>query len=323
MELAEHKEFSEDRIKEIKDAIKEIPELIKNKLCIFVTGSYGRLEASKYSDIDLFFLDTQTNRPTSNIDTVLINAEIIKVCRKLGLSEFSKDGLYLQKHCLGDIKGNLGSPADDYKNFYTARMLLLLESQFLYNEELFNKCVEEIIDSYYVDFHEHTDNFEPIFLANDIIRFWKTLCLNYEHKRRCKEEGDSSNAKNIAHSKNLKLKFSRKLICFSFILKLVNHQGTISKQELANIVRMTPVERLESIQNQHKDSDIDSDIKSIIDDYQWFIDHTQVESQCMLAWIADKNKRDEAFKKSNKFGQNIYNVLKKIDKNNLISKLLI
>jgi hypothetical protein len=53
---------------------------------------------------------------------------------------------------------------------------------------------------------------------------------------------------------------------------------------------MTPVERLESIQNQHKDSDIDSDIKSIIDDYQWFIDHTQVESQHMLAWIADKNK---------------------------------
>jgi hypothetical protein len=47
---------------------------------------------------------------------------------------------------------------------------------------------------------------------------------------------------------------------------------------------------LESIQNQHKDSDIDSDIKSIIDDYQWFIDHTQVESQRMLAWIADKNR---------------------------------
>jgi protease II len=63
----------------------------------------------------------------------------------------------------------------------------------------------------------------------------------------------------------------------------------------------------------------DSKIKSIIDDYQWFIDHTQVESQCMLAWIADKNKRDEAFEKSNKFGKNIYNVLKKIDKNNLIS----
>jgi hypothetical protein len=38
---------------------------------------------------------------------------------------------------------------------------------------------------------------------------------------------------------------------------------------------MTPVERLESIQNEHKDSDIDSEIKSIIDDYQWFIDHTQ------------------------------------------------
>jgi UTP:GlnB (protein PII) uridylyltransferase len=69
MELAEHKEFSEDRIKEIKDAIKEIPELIKNKLCIFVTGSYGRLEASKYSDIDfyIFFCVHSLNIESSKI----------------------------------------------------------------------------------------------------------------------------------------------------------------------------------------------------------------------------------------------------------------
>ncbi|CAC9625784.1 hypothetical protein [uncultured Gammaproteobacteria bacterium] len=322
MELAEHKQFSEGRIAQFKSKIEKIPELQNNNLCIFVTGSYGRLEASKYSDIDLFFLDTDERKLTSNIDIVLINSEIIKICRDLELPEFSKDGLYLKTHCLKDIKENLGSPIDDYKNFYTTRMLLLLESQFLYNEALFNQCIDEIVNSYYVDFHKHTDNFQPIFLANDIIRFWKTLCLNYEHRRICKKD-DNPNAKNITHSKNLKLKFSRKLICFSFILKLVDCQKVMSVEEVGNIVRMTPIERLKSIQNQYKGSDISSEIQSIIDDYQWFINHTQVESQEMLSWIVDSKKRDEAFKKSNKFGQNIYNVLNKIDEDNLISKLLI
>jgi len=323
MKLAEHEQFSKDKIEEFKEAIAKIPELKGNNLCIFVTGSYGRLEASEHSDIDLFFLDTDKDNLTSSIDTVLINAQIINICRELELPEFSKDGLYLQTHCLKSIKENLGSPADDYKNFYTTRMLLLLESQFLYNQALFKHCIDEIIDSYYVDFHKHTDDFQPIFLANDIIRFWKTLCLNYEHRRIRKQDNSSNKVKNIAHSKNLKLKFSRKLICFSFILKLVDHQGTMSKEGVTKIVLMTPIERLKSIQSQHKDSNIASEIQNIIDGYQWFIDHTQVDSEKMLDWIANKEKRDEAFKKSNKFGENIYNVLQKIDKNNLISKLLI
>jgi UTP:GlnB (protein PII) uridylyltransferase len=72
MELAEHKQFSEGRIAQLKSKIEKIPELQNNNLCIFVTGSYGRLEASKYSDIDLFFLDTDERKLTSNIDIILL-----------------------------------------------------------------------------------------------------------------------------------------------------------------------------------------------------------------------------------------------------------
>lgn len=322
MELTKHKVFSEDKIKKLRCLISRIPEIKHNKLCIFATGSYGRLEASEHSDIDLFFLDTSKDTPISNIDTVLINAKIIKICRKLAFPEFSKDGLYLKPHCLSDIKENLGSPADDYKNFYTTRMLLLLESQFLYNQALFEQCIDEIIDCYYVDFHNHTNDFQPIFLANDIIRFWKTLCLNYEH-RRIRKNKDDSNDINIAHSKNLKLKFSRKLICFSFILKLIDISKPISKEQVKKIAYMTPITRLQSIQENPKNSDLVSDIQDIIDDYQWFINHTQVDSKEMLDWIENKKTRDEAFKKSNEFGKNIYNVLNKIDMNNLVLKLLI
>ncbi len=316
----DNKKFSEDKIKELQNAIKKIPELKNNELCIFVTGSYGRLEASKHSDIDLFFLDTNKDNPTSNIDLVLINAEIIKLCRSLNLPEFSKDGLYLKTHCLEKIKENLGSPADDYNNFYTARMLLLLESRYLYNKELFKKCIDEIIGSYYVDFKRHSGNFQPIFLANDIIRFWKTLCLNYEHNRIQKNATDL--IKNIAHSKNLKLKFSRKLTCFSFILKLIScDKSKLSKEKVRDIALMTPIERLQSIES--KNLKINDIINDIIVDYQWFINKTQVESKTMLSWIGEKKNRDEAFEKSDEFGQNIYNILVEIDKNNLVPKLLI
>jgi predicted nucleotidyltransferase len=320
VELSAHKKFSESKIEEMKKMVERIPELKNNGLCIFSTGSYGRLEASEHSDIDLFFLDTNKNKPTSNVDLILINSEIIKICRKLKFPEFSKDGLYLKTHCLKGIKENLGSPADDYNNFYTARMLLLLESKPLYNQVLFEKCIDEIIDSYYVDFHNHTDNFKPIFLTNDIIRFWKTLCLNYEHKRISKNSEDG--VKNVTHSKNLKLKFSRKLICFSFILKLISCKEDLSKEQIKKIALMTPIERLESIKGE-QDNKISLEIDKIISDYQWFIDKTQIKSKEMLLWISDQDNRSNAFKKSDEFGQNIYNVLTKIDKNQLVPKILI
>jgi hypothetical protein len=85
---------------------------------------------------------------------------------------------------------------------------------------------------------------------------------------------------------------------------------------------MTPIERLESIKDE-QDNEINLEIDNIISGYQWFIDKTQIKSEEMLLWISDKNNRNDAFKKSDEFGQNIYNVLTKIDKNKLVPKILI
>ncbi len=49
--------FSKGRLKELGEKIAEIPTIPElNSLTIFGAGSYGRCEASEYSDIDLFFL---------------------------------------------------------------------------------------------------------------------------------------------------------------------------------------------------------------------------------------------------------------------------
>ena len=323
MELKKHKEYSKLRLQELRNQISNIEELRKNELCVFTTGSYGRLEASENSDIDLFFIDTNPDSLTSNIDKTIINSEIIKICRSFDLPEFSKDGLFLKIHSLSEIKLQLGSPKDDYNNYFTTRLLLLLESQPIYNKELYEKSIDEIIESYFVDFHDHTKNFKPIFLANDIIRFWKTLCLNYEHRRRRKKNDLEmpKNEKIVAHSKNLKLKFSRKLIVFSFILKLVDLKGTITREDVRKIVLMTPIERLESLKDSNPE--VGGKIQKAILSYQWFINKTQIPSTEMLEWISDRDERNDAFDKSRKFGDEIYDILDSVDKQSIISKLLI
>ncbi len=324
MEIKQHIEFSKVRLNVLRKEIINIDELSKNSLCIYATGSYGRHEASENSDIDLFFLDAKEESPTSNIDKTLINAQVIKTCRAMKLPEFSKDGGYLTIHNIKDILFNLGSPVDDYKNYFTARMLLLLESKPIYNEELHELCIKKIIERYFIDFPDHSKNFKAIFLANDIIRFWKTLCLNYEHGRHRKTiEGNEDSAKNkiVAHSKNLKLKFSRKLTCFSFIIQLADFKGSITQDHLLKMCLLTPVERLLSIKETHPE--IADKVQNALNSYQWFIDRTQIPSEDLLKWISDSQARDEAFKKSEQFGDELFYILQSVDKRNLIVKLLI
>lgn len=324
MEIKEHIEFSKVRLNVLRTEIGKIQELSKNNLCIYTTGSYGRHEASENSDIDLFFLDAEEDKPTSNIDKTLINAEVIKTCRAMRLPEFSKDGGYLTIHNIGDILANLGSPIDDYKNYFTARMLLLLESKPIYNEELHTKCLEKIIERYFIDFPDHSKNFKAIFLANDIIRFWKTLCLNYEHSRHRKViEGnpESIRHKNVAHTKNLKLKFSRKLTCFSFIIQLADFKGSITQNDLLQMCLLTPVERLLKVKVSNPN--ISDKIQNALNSYQWFIDRTQIQSEKLLEWISDSQARDEAFDKSRQFADELFYILESVDKQKLLSKLLI
>ncbi len=311
--------YAEKQLKTLVTEVSKIQGLKDNKLCIYTTGSYGRLEASKHSDIDLFFIDTSNDEPISNIDGILIISEIIKLCRKMDFPEFSNDGMYLSVHKLSDIINDLGSPTDDYKNHFTSRLLLLLESKPIYNDELYIKVIRTIIDSYYSDFHKHSDNFKPIFLVNDIVRFWKTLCLNYEHSRRRKNL--DGNNKNKAHSKNLKLGFSRKLTCFSFILSLISYEGVIRVDDVLNIVEMTPTERLLSLKNDNKK--LCGLIDTALETYQWFIEHTQVPNKDMMAWIGNKEERNEAFSKSRQFGYQLFEIMQKIDNQNLLQKLII
>jgi hypothetical protein len=114
------------------------------------------------------------------LEEILIKADLIEVTRELGIPEFSGDGRYLAAYSVHDFTKTLGTPEDDVTNTFTARLLLLLESRPLVEETVYREIIEEVTAAYWRDYEDHKSTFMPAFFANDVLRLWRTFCVNYE-----------------------------------------------------------------------------------------------------------------------------------------------
>jgi hypothetical protein len=218
--------------------------------CVYATGSFGRGEASEFSDLDAFIAgyslklgDGSSTRALKRLDEICLKADLVSSVRACRLPEFDGDGEYLKHYSVDQLISSLGNPDDDVKNTFTARLLLLLESSPLLGENVYQDIIDEVIATYWRDYDDHKQDFAPSFLVNDILRFWRTLCVGYE--ARTKSTPDSEKAKRRA--KNYKLKHSRVMTCFSTILHLTGlyaSNGTIGPKDMRDIVSMTPMERV-------------------------------------------------------------------------------
>ena len=319
--IDERKAWSEAKINDFREAVSALPEVNKHEgLCIYVTGSFGRLEASEHSDLDLFFITGGVSRDAkmSRIDKTLMDASLISKCRDLGFPEFSGDGEYLKIHYLEDMRENLGGRRDDYENLFTARLLLLLESLPIYNEALYEKVLLEITESYFRDYQDHENNFRPTFLVNDILRFWKTLCLNYEHGRN--SQSDDPREARKSHLKNLKLKFSRMLTCFSLVIPLAVPRESIGPAECVRMMQQRPLERLKSVVVDPNHGELWDKLTS---EYSWFLDSTGRPPNEVLEWIESNTNRAEALNRAGNFGDKLFILLAAVAKPQTLRYLVI
>ena len=314
----ERRKYSSERVEVLRTKLKQISEL-KNfpNLTIFCAGSYGRFEASKYSDIDMFFFDTTENviicedaiSTVNTTEKTKLFGKIVDVADELNYPKFTNDGEYLNIIYLDKVLNQLGGRHDDYDNTFTARMLLLLESKYLVNEELYNSTISKCIKSYFRDYPKHSDNFKPIFLINDITRYWKTLCLNYENKRN--QRHDYENKKIPQKVKNFKLKFSRMTTCFATIASLACQIESITEENVIELVGLTPSERLLRI------ADFIPRAKSKIDEivlqYEWFLMQTGLSEEELHSNFDNKEHRIKMFKKASIYGDKMFELLKIAD----------
>lgn len=133
--------------------------LVKGKACVYVTGSFGRGEAGKYSDLDIFILGKIDNKDNGeglpllgNLDEICLKAELIDITRRNDIPDFSGEGRYLTHHSTIDLVSTLGTPKDDESNTFTARLLLMLESKPLLEDAVYARAVEDVIAAYWRDY---------------------------------------------------------------------------------------------------------------------------------------------------------------------------
>jgi hypothetical protein len=320
--LQERHAFSQGRLVELADRLAKLPQVrALPELCVYATGSYGRLEASQHSDIDLFFLCAAAEKKASisRLDELRLFAGVIDTGQGLAFPTFSNDAEFLRILYLDQILELLGGREDDYRNHFTARMLLLLESFPLINTDLYEQAARTIIEAYFRDYPDHTADFKPVFLINDVLRFWKTLCLNYEHRRNKPEE--SPDVKRKQQVKNFKLKFSRLLTCFGTIVGICRLSSPIEPESIRELTRANPLHRL--LTATEGVSNLAGVRRAILEDYRWFMELTGRSTDDLHAEFESKENRVELFRRAEIFGQRVYDVLAFFAARNNYSRYLV
>lgn len=324
-ELADRRIDTKARIATLRNELQETAARCADRACVYATGSFGRGEASKHSDLDLFIVgkvDDQGERLLKRLDEICIKADLIEVTRKLGIPEFSGDGRYLEHYTVHEFTKTLGTPEDDVTNTFTARLLLLLESCPLLETKVYDDVTDRVIAAYWGDYADHKTDFMPAFLSNDILRLWRTFCVNYE--ARTARVPDLEKAKRKL--KNYKLKHSRLLTCYSallYLLAIFVQQKTVSPTDAAAMMRLTPTERLEWLLQQGSLARAHNSISKLIAKYEDFLKATSAAEEQLVDRFLDKNTSREYMGAASTFGDLVYEVLTSIGEGNSFHRLLV
>jgi len=320
--LEQRRRLSQQQLHELSQQLNALPEVhCLPKLCVYATGSYARNEASEHSDIDLFFIHKGSSKTSkvAHLDELSLFARVIEIGKRMKFPTFSNDGEFLKILYLEDMLEMLGGREDDYQNSFTARMLLLLESSPLVNPSLLNEIFDSIVEAYFRDYPSHAADFRPVFLINDILRFWKTLCLNYENRRN--RPDDDVAQKRKQQVKNFKLKFSRLMTCFGTIVAVCAKATPISKADIVELGRITPLDRFLSVTSSI--SGLDAVRNAVLQDYEWFLQNTALSTPELTALFDSSDTKIEMFRRAEVYGDRVYQVLKYFSERNGYTRYLI
>jgi len=144
--------------------------------CVVLFGSWGRRELTDGSDADWAILVDGGAREKIKPDVLAVKEAIAADERGPG-TQGTFGGVVFCDHLVKRI----GLKHDDNKNL-TMRMLLLLESVAVINATAHVACRERVLHGYLDDSVKGYR--PPRFLLNDLIRYWRTICVDFVGKER-------------------------------------------------------------------------------------------------------------------------------------------
>jgi hypothetical protein len=173
---------------------------------VVLMGSWGRAELTSGSDDDYMVLVYGPRRDdvSPTIDAV---AEVLGA----GATKPGPEDLFGKVVYSDDLKDKIGLDRDSNANL-TRRMLLLLESVPVLGEAAWRGAREEVLAGYLQEAIK--DYRPPRFFLNDVIRYWRTVAVDFEAKFRDRAGQDFG-------LRNAKLRTSRKLLFASGLLPVL------------------------------------------------------------------------------------------------------
>lgn len=248
----------ERSVEKIADITRRLPAQSEG-VSIVANGSLARAEVTSQSDFDAYPMYAPGYKRSA--------LELFESVRAgAGLREFAVDGAFGEPVPAITMRKRIGGQGDDNRRF-TRRMLLILESAPIGNRRIYDETVKSLVSRYISD--DITDKQIGRFLLNDIIRFYRQMCVDFEFKtvEQTKPWG----------VRYIKLIFSRKLIYFSGIImcaELANRPAQQKRDMLQRMIYMPPIDRLLYI--------LGEDILPALHEYDNF-----------LSVLDDKGKRDD------------------------------
>lgn len=257
-------------------------------VAVVLMGSWGRHELTSGSDDDFMILVRGGER-----DRVDPSIELVQTVLDRAPGE---QGIFAVPVASKQLVENIGLERDNNFNL-SRRMLLLLESVYATGEEVHREVRTELIDRY---LDQSVKDFRPPrFLLNDVIRYWRTICVDFAGKE---QQGPHKWG-----LRNAKLRTSRKVLFAGGLLPVFECARLQSRQMpsyLQEQFAMAPTDRIAQAFLGHQAADPGGRALGAYDDFLGLLDDESFRAQ-LQSLTRESSKRSEAFSEAARLGNEL------------------